>query len=680
MLNLDNIKKYDVFFFDIFDTIVSRTVQPEFTKKIWCNHLIKYFNLNLNMVELYNYRAAKELELYYNARKNQNDSEFRYKDLIQEIYKEFIYDIYDIKYSLFESICEEIEVEIECNVQILDDEIVRFIKEIKKANKKIYCISDMYLSKEMISKIFMSHGIYDLIDDIFVSSEYLKNKKTGNLYKYVLQKLKINPQKCLMIGDNEISDFKNPQNLNMDAIHLDRSELYKKYDEYLINNNFENIEKKFKKISTATDNFEHIVFSLYTFIEKLYYKLLSENKKEVFFLSREGEFLKKLFDLYVKKINNKKIDTHYLIVSRKSTYLPSLKELKKENFSYLLDQYSYITIREFLKSLNFTDKEIKEIDVSFKNYNNSIIENLMLNTTELNKVLEVVPIDFDKKIAYFKDSNALKRLIKNEVFSKIYEKKRLEQNKNFNSYIKQFTESKDIAIVDIGWNGTIQDNIQNILGNSYKIEGYYLGLNRRNNYLNTKKTGLLFSNVPEINNEYTLYNENRAIYEILLGASHGSANKYINNNNYIEVELFSKKEEKEIYDNIISNIQNDMFNIFEQLVDIFANGFYNNKDYTKKFNNIHFKMIFSPTKKQLNFFNKIYHYENFGFFGFTKFNHKNKYTFTKWIKENIKSFIRKSYLYDSFWPMIKLYNNKLYIQMMFYRIKKKISLKMKGVL
>ena len=180
---------------------------------------------------------------------------------------------------------------------------------------------------------------------------------------------------------------------------------------------------------------------------------------------------------------------------------------------------------------------------------------------------------------------------------------------------------------------------------------------------------------------FILYGENRSIYEILLGASHGSANKYKEENGKVIVTTFEKEEEKQIYENVISHIQDDMFAIYEKLEDLFINGYYDNKKISKKINKVHFDMLFSPSKEQLNFFNKIYHYENFGVFEFSKFNLKKDFTLKFYLKENAKYVLkRKSFFNDAFWPTLKLYNEKLYIPRITYKMYQKLRLIKKGVL
>ena len=173
---------------------------------------------------------------------------------------------------------------------------------------------------------------------------------------------------CKMVGNNKHYDYEMTLSKGLEAIHLNRTEKYEKYAEYAKKHTEENVNEAFKILSkSTTNNFEHAIFTLYSFIEKLYYSLLREGKDEVFFLSREGEYLKKLFDAYVEKINYKKIKSHYLLVSRKATFLPSLNKIEDEDFGRLLKQYSYTSIVEFMKSLNFPQEEIDSILNSVKN-------------------------------------------------------------------------------------------------------------------------------------------------------------------------------------------------------------------------------------------------------------------------------------------------------------------------
>lgn len=634
-------------FYDIFDTIVSRTVQPEYVKKIWSTNIVKIFNLNISSVELYCLRNKIEIDLCNKSISKGHDGENTYYDTIKEIFNKVKVGC---DFTNFLEICTNEEISIESSVLYVNEDILKSIKEYKKKKCKIYCLSDMYLSKQMVIEIFNNLGIAKYFNDIFVSCEYLKNKVSGRLYDVVLKQLKIKPESCLMIGDNKAKDYDMPISKGINAQHIDRSDKNNYYEEFMKNNSPEIVKKNLIELSkTNNENFNNMIYSLYNFIDRLYYKLIREEYNEVFFLAREGEYLKKLFDYYVDNNYGKKIKSHYLYVSRKATYLPSLKSLNEEDFSFLLDQYSYITIREFLSSLNFDKEEIKMIE---------------------NDLIEL--FDIDKKIGWFKDSLELKVLKKSQVFKDIYETKRIEQNTLFKKYVKQHSNNKRIMIVDIGWNGSIQDNIQNILGKEYEVSGCYFGLCLRNQKYAGRKYGLVFANYPYQDKQYPLYFENRTIYEIMCGASHGSANKYIlNNDKKVEVSLFSKKEEQAIYKNIVKPTQDKMFETYKRINEILCNKYYDNIEINKIYNKIQYNLLYKPTKEQLNFFDKIYHYENFGVFEFTTFNNSKKVGIKKIIKEHVKFFLKYgTYFDDTFWPVLKLHNNKMYIPYKLYKYRR----------
>lgn len=652
--------KFDIFFFDIFDTIVTRNVDPEYVKKIWCSHIVNIKKILITSENLYIMRNRIEIELCNQSTKSGFDAEFKYEKMIEKLYLELklVYS-YAEDYKKFLKSCEELEIEIESNSQEIDKDLINFISFLKVNKKKVYCISDMYLSKDMINKIFERHEIRNLMDDLYISSENLLSKRSGKLYDFVIRELNINKKKIIMFGDNCFSDNEIPKEKGIEAYLINREEQRLKYKKFTENNtelklfkNFDLLIQKEKKLP-----FVNTIFSLYYFIEKLYFALINCDAKDVVFFSREGEYLKKLFDDYQSTIFGPKIKTHYAIVSRKSTYVPSLSTLNDETFLGLLTQYSLISINDFLKSLSFSNQNIKEIKSTF---NNNIV--------------------FDKQISNFSSSSELKNLKKNRKFIEIYNKKRKEQNLAFRSYFDSLglIDEKNVYVVDIGWKGSIQNNIMRILKKS-KIFGYYFGMNTF--VKNEEKEGLVFSNVPETTNNFNLYNENRSLYEIILGASHGSADSYEYDfeKRQFFAKTFQKNEEKELYLNKILPIQKEMMLYFVLIKELMQNKFYNQKLFEKKINRAHYAMLFKPDERHIQFFNEIYHYENFGVFSFTKFlgktHYKNK------IREYAKYlFKNKVYISDHYWTQLKIYNNNLKMLYKLYSLQRYIEFKLKNVI
>ena len=105
-------------------------------------------------------------------------------------------------------------------------------------------------------------------------------------------------------------------------------------------------EKQFKE-----NPLSNYGFSLYLFMRELI-DYVEENKVEdLYFCSREGEFFKEIFDLLIQQ-NGISIRTHYLLVSRKSTFLPSLdKDIQKEKFATLKKSTDCLSLSEFVTTL-----------------------------------------------------------------------------------------------------------------------------------------------------------------------------------------------------------------------------------------------------------------------------------------------------------------------------------------
>lgn len=624
-----------IYCFDIFDTIVSRTVDPEYVKKIWSREIKQIFRLDESAQKIYRNRFEIEAALCDDNQKKGYDLEFQYANMVSELKERLKIQI---DYNEFLTLCLATELEIEERVQRLCDDVVDTIRELKHNEKTVICISDFYLPKEALVKLLSHHGIAEYIDDIYVSSEKLLTKRTGRLYQWMLENTGYLPEELVMIGDNEISDVRNALNYGITGVWIDRKKQHQKYEEFRKATEESHIKEDiwnlYKKIDR--DKYQDMTFVLYNFIEKLYSKLRQKKIKDVLFFSREGEFLKKIFDYYqnVRVVDpEERIRTHYFLVSRKSTLMPSLDVLEKEKFEIIFRQYINISVYDFLMSLGFEESEVEEI-------------------------CKIIQVDSKHKYSDFPRESIYNALIQCEKFKELYEVKRIEQKRNFAEYLKSFNfdYSDRIALVDVGWKGTIQDNLFIFFDESKLIQGMYIGLVApgKENSLNQKE-GLIFDCVNEKTKFFNVYNENKSIFEVLLGASHGSADHYENIDGKICVKTAEKEEEKALYQNLILPIQKEIMSVFTQISECLINRFYDSEELENVFAEIHAKLVYMPTKKQMDIFYNIYHYENFGVFEFSKFKNEAKVS----CLESLKSLCRliknkRAFFNVYFWSVLGL--------------------------
>ena len=93
-----------------------------------------------------------------------------------------------------------------------------FFNACKDSGKRIIIISDMYLDCSTISTLLQNCG-YNLDGvNVYVSSEYALTKRTGNLFKKVLEIESVSPNEVLHIGDNLRSDWFRPKLMGMKSV------------------------------------------------------------------------------------------------------------------------------------------------------------------------------------------------------------------------------------------------------------------------------------------------------------------------------------------------------------------------------------------------------------------------------------------------------------------------------
>ncbi len=361
-------KKYEWAFFDYFDTIVHRRVSINDIRKQWSKNICKKFNLNITASKMYEIRLASEL---FVEKASKFDGEYTYKDVCKEIYKRLYLTkniILDIKLEEFYIASLTEEVNLESENQFVNDKIFNIIQEIKLRGVKLALISDFYMPKEVFNKWLQHHGILNCFDSIFISCECKCNKRKGKIYRYVLDELKIvNPTNAVMMGDNKHSDYIKAKENGINARWIKNKYIEESFDTK------EQIEEKLKLIfkqNKKKRDFEYAnyAFVLYKFIYELKKSLLKDGFDNVYFLAREGEFLKQLFDLYNKLTKTGKVKSNYLYSSRVASYVPTLKYLQEESFDLLFEQYPDINLRSFLKSVGFNEQQTdlvkKEINFS----------------------------------------------------------------------------------------------------------------------------------------------------------------------------------------------------------------------------------------------------------------------------------------------------------------------------
>ena len=469
------IDKSEIVSFDIFDTLVYRyTNKPSDVFSL----IEEYYNKN-SKDKIKNFKDIR-IKAERSAR-NKKSKEITIDDIYNEIYR--VFD--DKKEKL-----KNLEINVEKALCYKNKEMAEVLDYATKNKKKIIIISDMYLDKKDIEIILNNLNIK--YDKLYLSSEIGKTKSAGTLIKYVIQDLKINPKKIIHIGDNVKNDYLIPKMYGGKTYVIHKKKLKNLDINKTILLNF--IESKLKEKKNKTEfykfGYKNLGPLLYGFCKMLKEEYIKNNIENMIFLAREGKIIKESFDM----ICENKMKTSYMYISRKSVSSSIIhnKVCDKNSIIKLQSVALNETVKMFLSRFN------------------------LINDNNIN-LLKLLGLELDNQ---YRKLEVKEKIMKN--FDKFISNSEMQEDRFYN-YLKTFNITNKTSIVDIGWNGTMQDLIQMELNkDKILIQGYYLGMrkDRKNKY----KHGFIFDGDDE--EKEILSRGMVGLLEIIFAADHGTTLSY----------------------------------------------------------------------------------------------------------------------------------------------------------
>lgn len=561
------IDNYDYISFDIFDTLITRNLNsPTDIFEIVQSELEKR---NIKILNFKNKRIDAEIK----ARKISSKFEID----IDEIYDQFE-DWNEKKETI-----KEIEIDMEISFCEANKNFIEIYNYCLAEGKRIIITSDMYLKRDTIEKILSKNGIK--YEKLFLSSELNMTKQNGNIYKYILEQLKITNKDIIHFGDNIKSDYLIPKKLRINAALVKNSKKNslqnkkcKKIDYLFLKNYINNtlIEEKdyFWKVG-----YQVLGPLLYAYSQWLKEKFNKENYNKILFLSRDGLIMKNAYEI----VNLNSDNIEYMYASRRALIIPTLYDINEVDdvFSKMFFQ-NQISLKAFLKKIGLEPLKFEKL----VNENGYSLDDIINPNIERN----------NKKFKLFL-KNIENEVIKN---SKI-------EFDNLERYLKNIGFQGKIAIVDIGWFGNMQVALINVvkkLNLNAKIDGYYLGIvpNSYNQLLYNMK-GFLF----EKGKNEVLYKTKKyfnSLIEIFFTARHGSVKRFSED----KVEFYDYEYENTDTDEKIKLLQEGAIEFVKS---------FNNYEASKyiKLNEISSFLNFielgnNPSKKDLKMFENIKFYDD----------------------------------------------------------------------
>ncbi|EFK11329.1 conserved hypothetical protein [delta proteobacterium NaphS2] len=384
---------------------------------------------------------------------------------------------------------QQIEIEVEQTVCVRNEFIYSVFRQAQKMDKKCIFTSDIYLPREVIEELIWKTGYRDYYR-MYLSSSFGVSKAAGGLYEIVLKDLSCDPGEIVHIGDNLDSDVKVARGYGLRSYHyekcLDAASRSKKFRQDLAPALSSESAPVTRSIYAGTliNHFfadrtlreivpEEFWYDFgYRYVGVLFlgfgFWLLDQAKENslerLYFLSRDGYIMKKVYDLIASSIPDSP-PSCYMYASRRALNIPAIVDLDEKTIDFLVSGTSTLQVGQFLQRLGFDSDSLREEirGVGFPGENHLVVSG--------------------------QDYGMLRQLYRN------IEKDIMERSATEREFVIEYLQRIDffagqrLGIIDIGWHGSLQRSLGNlckILGKDVDCTGLYLGT---------------FSKAEEIHNE-----------------------------------------------------------------------------------------------------------------------------------------------------------------------------------
>ena len=283
----EELSKYEVISFDLFDTLVFRPFSEP----------ADLFYLSGEKMGILDFKRIR-MEQEYLKRCEQFSTSGSYEITLSDIFNRM-----ERETGLSAKKGIKAEWQTEVSLCYANPYMQQVYQNLIRAGKRIIITTDMYLPKECLGQILKKCG-YQGYQKLYVSNAYGKNKADGSLYKEVLKE---NPEPMVHVGDHPVSDVKmakragitaiyypNVNRLGMSSRSYDMSPVIGGAYRGIVNAHLYNGKDQYSMEYEYGFIYGGLFVAGYCHFIHTYCKL--HQIKKILFLSRDGDILKQVYD------------------------------------------------------------------------------------------------------------------------------------------------------------------------------------------------------------------------------------------------------------------------------------------------------------------------------------------------------------------------------------------------
>jgi HAD superfamily hydrolase (TIGR01549 family) len=501
--------QYDVYSFDVFDTLLRRRIAPpELVKTLAAEYLstrLAQHEINIGQVEILAQRKRCEELLLPEALKKGKDPDYSLDDVMTETLKAI-----KAEHVLGSEQIVNYEIGLEKKAAQPMPGALEVLSYLKSIGKRVICISDSYLSANQMSSILEYHGFLQYIDKLYVSSDVGKRKSTGRLFQYVIEK---EDKKIVHIGDNYDSDYIMPKSLGIKALWFhSRSEQRRKSKlKTLVHskNKMDYVNAVIKSSHKDKGGLNRVGYEVFgpaltVFVHSVAEQARKDGIEALFFIARDGYVMKKIYETLQHGIygDSSLPPGKYFCLGRLPVRTASLHNL---TYSNVLGLGTY-----------FMGAGKKEISLG------DILSSYGLEPSDFTEIAKRYRIDMDevKNSSDMVNDTRLSKLIESNEFQKNVREKSDQVKRLLREYLVNigFMGKRNVAVIDANAEGITQSLLDQIFTNDRDyptVSRYYFNaLNLDRNRTDTELDSPL---VKGIVSDWRRGSENERKSSLLLG-------------------------------------------------------------------------------------------------------------------------------------------------------------------
>ncbi len=499
--------RFDVVTFDLFDTLVIRRMHdPDLVKMPVARFIAARSVRNGHSISAEKVQQLRDdIESRHRAETGLHfdDHEACYPQFMTEVLQE-VFQSSDVS-ALLEEVTQY-ELFMEQQMIVPRAELVKWLRELSSQGKRVFVVSDIYLPAAHLRILVEKAGFLDAVEDVISSADSFLAKASGKAFPLLQERYALSKDGWLHVGDNPISDGLRPAEFGIDAMVLhDASEKRRK----AITKRYLNYSKGLpfwrgralqqlmlpyegeneRKPDLYREGHAFLAPIIGGFIQHIAEKCVAGNITKIFFLAREGYTFKRFWERAMPALypDGGLPEIEYLYVSRMALAGASCAH------------QGLTKVNAHIAFLPPGNRDFRDICRIYKLDCDKFQSLLSRYNLEKDTCLSAMHPGYDPA-----HQMALESMLTDCDFQEEVKRQTGPASEAMLRYFEDvgFFDHKQVAVVDIGWLGTIQRFLYEAVSHRQdcpRIFGFLFGATR----------GIPYPSNPDNNLEGVIYDKHR---------------------------------------------------------------------------------------------------------------------------------------------------------------------------